>query len=109
MSTQTTLSFAAPTLNTDNLPLTEPLTYTAYIDTVNPPVKSFAVPAANIAAAVAGIITATFAQLGFTPVKNVDYFVDVTATDADGTSAPSAIVQFAYSVAPKGPTGLKVF
>src|SRR5450759_794119 len=106
--TQTEISFTAPTKNTVGSPITKALSFTAFIDTVTPPVKSYSVPAANVGAAVAGVITVTFAQLGFVPVTNTDYFVDVTATDADGVSSPSASVQFGYSVVPSAPTGLKV-
>ncbi len=108
MSTQTQLSFQVPTTNSDGSAITEALSFVAFIDTVNPPVKSYAVPAANVAAAVAGVVTATFADLGFVPVKNTDYFVDVVATDTDGSSVPSAVLSFAYSIVPNAPTGLKV-
>lgn len=108
MTMQTEIKFTEPTTNTDGSAITLPLTFTAYIDTVNPPVKSYAVPAAQIAAAVGGVITATFTQLGFTPTANSDYFVDVTATDATGTSVPSSVVQFAYAVVPNAPSGLSV-
>lgn len=108
MSAQTQLQFSVPTTNTDGSAIVEPLSFTAFIDSISPPIKSFAVPAANVTAAVGGVVTVTFAQLGFAPVKGTDYFVDVTATDADGTSAPSAILGFAYSVVPNAPTGLKV-
>ena len=80
-----------------------------FIDTVNPPVKSFAVPAANVAAAVAGAISATFAQLGFTPVPGTDYFASVQCSrycrhiaDVGGD------FQFSYGVVPNAPTGLAV-
>jgi hypothetical protein len=106
MSSQ--ISFNAVTTAADGSALTEPVSYTAFIDTANPPVKSFAVPAANVTAAVAGVITVTFAALGFVPVNDTPYFVDVTATDADGTSAPSDIVTFTNKVVPSAPTGLKV-
>lgn len=102
------VSFTAVTTATDGSALTEPVNYAVQIDTVSPPVKSYPVPAANAAAAVAGTITATFAQLGFTPVEDTPYFVDVTATDADGTSAPSGIVTFTNKAVPNVPTGLKV-
>jgi hypothetical protein len=105
---QTFLTFTLPTQNTDGTPITKALSATAFIDTVTPPVKSFPVPAANIAAAAAGVVTVTFVELGFTPVAATDYFVDVTVTDADGTSSPSASLQFGYSVVPKAPTSLKV-
>jgi hypothetical protein len=106
MSVQTQVSFNVPTTNTDGSAITEALSYSVLIDTVNPPVKSYAVPAAVVA--VAGVVTVTFAQLGFVPVKNTDYFATATATDADGTSAMSADFAFAYSVVPNAPTGLKV-
>lgn len=103
---QTEISFNSPTTNADGTPITQALTFTALIDTVNPPVKSYAVPASATIAA--GVVTVTFAQLGFTPVNGTTYFVDVTATDASGTSAPSGEVTFTYAVPPSPPTGLKV-
>lgn len=106
MSTQTQLSFDVPTTNSDGSTISEPLSYTALIDTVNPPVKSYPVP--STAVITSGVVSVTFAQLGFAPVKSTDYFVEVTATDADGTSAPSTVLGFAYSVVPNAPTGLKV-
>jgi hypothetical protein len=108
MSIQTQISFTVPATNTDGSAISEPLSFVALIDKVSPPVASFAVPAANVAAAVAGVVTVKFTDLGFTPVKGTDYFVDVEAIDADGTSAPSSVVQFAYNVVPNAPTGLKV-
>jgi hypothetical protein len=106
MSTQTQVSFNPPTLNTDGSTITETLTYNVYIDTVNPPVKVFPIPATVLP--VAGLLTVTFAQLGFTPVKGTDYFASVTATDADGTSVMATDFAFAYSVTPLPPTGFKV-
>lgn len=108
MTTQSTITFSLPTTNTDGSPITEALSATVFIDTVSPPVKSFAVPAANIAAAVAGVVTVTFAQLGFTPVKGTDYFADMSVTDADGTSALSNLDSFKYAVVPAAPTGFTV-
>lgn len=87
---------------------TEALSYAVQMDTVNPPIKQYPVPAANVAAAVAGVVSVTFAELGFTPLKGTDYFTSATATDADGTSAPTAILAFAYNVVPNAPTGFKV-
>lgn len=103
---QTEISFTAPTTNADGTPLTEALTFTALIDTVNPPIKSYAVPAT--VAPVAGVVTVTFAQLGFVPVNGTTYYVEVTATDASGVSAPTAVDTFVYAVPPSAPTGLKV-
>ena len=104
---QTELTFTEPTQNTDGSAIASPLSYTAFIDTVNPPVKSYAVPAAN-SVAVNGIVTVTFADIGFTPVSGTTYYADVTATDALGTSAPSNSATFAYDLAPKAPTGFTV-
>lgn len=107
MSTQTFISFVVPTANTDGSLITEALTYKLLIDTVNPPVKSFVVPTANIAAAVAGVVTVKFTDIGFVPVKGQDYFASSVATDTDGSSALADVVSFAYSVVPNAPTGLK--
>ena len=103
---QTELQFTAPTTNVDGSAINEPLSFAALIDTVNPPVASYAVPAA--ATITSGVVTVTFAQLGFKPANGTTYFVDVTATDASGTSQPSGVVSFAYSVPPSAPTGVKV-
>lgn len=103
---QTEISFIAPTTNADGSALTEALTFVALIDTVNPPVKSYAVPAD--ATVTSGTVTATFAQLGFAPVNSSTYYVDVIATDASGSSQPSGEVTFIYAVPPSAPTGLKV-
>jgi hypothetical protein len=103
---QTEISFIAPTTNADGSVLTEALTFAALIDTVNPPVKSYAVPAD--ATVTSGTVTATFAQLGFAPVNGTTYYVDVIATDASGSSQPSGEVTFIYAVPPSAPTGLKV-
>lgn len=102
------VSFTLPTTNTDGSKIAGPVTAVVLIDTVTPPVKSYAVPAANIAAAVAGVVTVTFAQLGFTPVAGTDYFADAEAIDSLGTSLPSGIVAFAYQVAPNAPAGFKI-
>jgi hypothetical protein len=103
---QTEISFTSPTTNADGTPITQALSFTALIDTVNPPVKSYTVPASATVAA--GVVTVTFAQLGFTPANGSTYYVDVTATDASGTSVPSGEVTFVYAVPPSPPTGLKV-
>lgn len=108
MTVQTQVSFTVPTTNTDGSAISEPLSFSVLIDTVNPPVKAYPVPAANVAAAVNGVVTVKFSDLGFVPVNNTDYFADAVATDADGSSAPSALVAFAYSVVPSAPTGFTV-
>jgi hypothetical protein len=108
MTQQTKVTFTVPTTNTDGSPITEALSYTVFIDTANPPVKAYSVPAANIAAAVAGLVTVTFAQLGFTPVPGADYYADVSAADADGVSPLSNVFAFKYEVVPNAPTGFTV-
>jgi len=106
---QSELSFSAPTTNVDGSAITEALSYIAFIDTVNPPVKSYAVPAADVAAAVSGVITTKFTELGFTPVNGTTYYVDVEATDQNGASAPTTVLSFVYQgPLPGAPTGLKV-
>jgi hypothetical protein len=102
----TELSFNAVTTNADGSALTLPVTYTALIDTVNPPVKAYPIQA-NIAP-VAGLIIVTFAELGFVPAANQKYFVEVTATDSAGTSGPSNEATFTNTVVLSEPTGLKV-
>lgn len=109
MSTLSEIQFQVPTLNADGSAITLPLNYIALIDTVNPPVKAFAVPPANVTAAVAGLVTVTFAELGFVPVNKTPYFVEVEAQDSFGTSAPTAVLSFTYvAPLPAAPTGLKV-
>jgi len=109
MTTQTEIQFQAPTTNVDGSPITEALSYEAYIDTVNPPQTAYAVPAAVAAAAVNGLITATFVSLLFTPVNGTVYYVDVVATDQNGSSVPTGVLSFGYNMpVPNAPTGLKV-
>ena len=100
------ISFLAPTTNADGSPLTLPLTFKVYIDTVNPPVKSYDVPASI--AVQAGSVTATFAQLGFTPAANEVYYAGATAIDSAGESALSTVAIFTYAVVPATPTGFTV-
>lgn len=103
---QTKVSFTLPTANTDGTPIAEALTEAVFIDTVNPPVKSYAVPAS--VTPVAGVLTVTFVQLGFTPVPGTDYFAAAEVSDADGTSAMSSVVSFKFEVVPNAPTGFTV-
>ncbi len=109
MPPQTHISFQAPTLNNDQLtPITEALSYTLFVDSVDPPVKSYAVPAADIAAAVAGLITVKFTDIAFVPVIGMRYYVQGQASDADGTSKLSPVFAFIYALAPNPPTGFAV-
>lgn len=103
---QTKVSFTLPTANTDGTPITEALSAIVFIDTVNPPVKSYPVPAGAMVAD-GSVLTVTFAQLGFTPVPGT-YYAGAEVTDVDGTSGMSTVVSFKYEVAPKAPTGFTV-
>lgn len=105
MTLQTKVTMTAPTTNNDGSPITETLSYTIFIDTVNPPVKSYAVPAAQV---IGPTITVTFAELGFTPVVGTHYFASATAADADGTSVMAVDFPFAYGIAPSAPAGFTV-
>lgn len=100
------VSFDVPTTNEDGTALTEAVTYTVLIDTVNPPVKGYLVPSAD--APISGVLTATFAQLGFTPVNGGQYYAAAEAVDASGTSGMSNVVGFIYAVPPAAPTGFTV-
>jgi hypothetical protein len=111
MSLPTKISFVAPTTYNDGvtpLPNPDALTYTALIDTVNPPVKGYPLPAAETSAVPGAAMTATFAQLGFTPVPGSTYFAAATATDVAGTSTLSNVVSFLYALPPAAPTGFTV-
>jgi hypothetical protein len=103
---QTKVTLTVPTTNNDGSPITEALSFNVFVDTVNPPVKSFPVPTAEITTA--STVTVTFAQLGFVPVPGTDYFAAADAADADGTSVLSNIVAFKYEVVPNAPTGFTV-
>lgn len=102
------VSFTVPTTNTDGTPITVPLTYTVNIDTVNPPVHTYSVPAADVSAAVGGVVTATFAQLGFTPVSGTTYYAAGYADEGTQKSAESNVVTFTYYSTPNAPTGFTV-
>lgn len=99
-------SFTVPTTNSDGSPITSALSYTIYADTVNPPVKAYTVPGS--VTPVAGVLTATFAQIGFVPVNGTAYFAGATATDSSGTSPLSNIASFTYTVVPSAPTNFTV-
>lgn len=102
------ISFTAPTTNTDGTPITLPLSYVVSIDTVNPPVKAYPVPAANVAAAVAGVITVTSADLGFVPVAGMTYYIDVDAAEGSNVSVDTPTITYVYSPTPNPPTGFTV-
>ena len=102
------VSFNVVTTNVDGSPLTETVTYELFIDTVNPPVKVYPVPAAIAAAPVAGVITVPFSAIGFVGTPKTTYYIDAVATDADGNSPPSTPISFVYATTPAAVTGLKV-
>lgn len=107
---QTKIEFTVATTYTDGTPIPAGtvLTYLAYIDTVNPPVKSYPVPAADVANAVAGVVTSTFAELGFKPVAGETYYADVTEATGTGVSAASNEATFTVPAVPNAPTGFTV-
>jgi hypothetical protein len=89
------------------------LTYKMLVDTVNPPLKAFPVPAANIAAATLNTdtsktVTVLFTDIGFTPADNVTYYA--TAADDLGAldSGDANIVSFKNGVAAKPPGNFTV-
>jgi len=88
------------------IPASDTVSYTIYLDSVNPPLASYAVPAAAVAAAKDGVVSVLFSDLGFTPVHGTTYFCEVTATDNGMTSGLSNLDSFLYaSLTPKPPTG----
>lgn len=107
MTQQTKVSFTVPINNTDGTPITEALTAVVFIDTVNPPVKSYQVPA-SIGLTPGAAVSVTFAQLGFVPAPGTDYFAGAEVSDADGTSVLSTVFAFKYEVVPNAPTGFTV-
>jgi len=106
----TEISFKESTTYADGSPIPAgtPLTYNLLIDTVNPPLKSYSVPAANVAAAVGGTITVKFTDIGFVPLYNVPYFVAATEATGTAVSADSTVVSFTQVIPPAAPTGLVV-
>jgi hypothetical protein len=113
----TKFTFNTPTQYQDGTPMSASdlasLTYELLVDVVNPPVKAFPVPAANIAAATANAddsktVTVLFADISFVPADNVTYFA--TAADSLGAlaSGDANIVSFKNGVAAKPPANFTV-
>ena len=102
----TKFTIAESTTYTDGsaIPAGTVLAYDILVDTVNPPVKSFPVPAANVAAAASGLITVLFTDIGFVPVPNTPYFADATEATGAAVSAPSNAVMFVQVIPPSPPT-----
>ncbi len=112
MTIQTKFFFQAPTLDNDQVtPITDVVTYTIVV-TPSLPVgalaTSYTVPAANVTAAVAGLVTVKFTDIAFVPHGGVSYSADVYATDATGKSGISVVLSFTYDLAPNPPTGFGV-
>jgi len=108
---QTHIQFAPATTYTDGtaIPAGTLLSYVALIDTVNPPLAQFPVPAADVAAESAGVITSSFADLGFNPVPGTTYFAAVTEASGAAVSTDSNIATFTYPAeVPNAPTGFTV-
>lgn len=85
------------------------LSYALLIDTVNPPVKSYPVPQANVDAADANhVVTVKFSDIGFTPAYNTPYFVAATEATGAAVSVDSTVLPFEQVIPPAAPTGLLV-
>ncbi|MGO8974863.1 MAG: hypothetical protein ACLQNV_15230 [Steroidobacteraceae bacterium] len=108
MSTQ--FQFTESTTYTDGsaIPAGTPLSYNLLVDTVNPPVQGYSVPAANLAAAVAGVVTVLFSDVGFVPVPNVTYYAAATEASGAAVSADSNVVSFVQVLPPSPPTAFTV-
>lgn len=82
------------------------LTYTVLLDTVTPPVKSYAVPASVVAAATTNangskhVTVDTITDLGVTEVAGTTYYAEVTDPTASAilstvpTVTPAAVANF---------------
>ena len=113
----TKFTFKTPLNDSTGAPLSAAaiaaLTYNVLVDTVNPPLKAFPVPAANVSAATSNsdgtkTVTVLFTDIGFTPASNVTYFA--TAVDSEGglASGDANIVSFTNTVAAANPTAFTV-
>ncbi len=82
------------------------LTYTVFIDTVNPPVKSYAVPTANVTAGTTNadgskhITVDAIKDLKLTLVNNATYYVAVEDQEGNAISPESAVLTYVYKVTP---------
>lgn len=85
------------------------LTFTVFVDTVNPPVKSYPVPAANITAATANangskrVTVDAVKDLGLTIVAGTEYFVAVQDALGAAISAETTVLTFTDVVTPGAP------
>jgi hypothetical protein len=108
MLTQFTFTESTTYADGTAIPAGTALTYAMLIDTVNPPVKAYSVPAANVAAAIAGVVTVKFTDIGFVPAYNTTYYADATEASGTAVSVPSNQVTFEQVVPPAAPTLLSV-
>lgn len=108
MLTEFTFTESTTYVDGSAIPAGTPLTYNLLVDTVNPPLKAFPVPAANVAAAVAGVVTVKFTDVGFVPVPNTQYFVAATEATGTAVSADSAVLPFVQVLPPSPPTAVAV-
>lgn len=106
------ISFSTPLLFTDGSTIpTAALaqaTYTVYIDTVNPPVKSYTVPTANVAAATTNAdgskqVTLQATDVGVAVAPNVTYYVDTADSVSGNPSAQTSVLTYKYSPVPNSP------
>lgn len=102
------ITIQQPTTYTDGTPIAAAdlakAAYVLLLDTVDPPVKSYPVPAANVAAAVGGVITVLFTDIGFTPVPGTKYFVTVFDTVNGVNSGDATEANFTQAETPNAPT-----
>lgn len=90
------------------------LSYTVLLDTVNPPKKTYPVPAANVAAATPNAngskrVTVLDTDLGVTIADNLQYYMEVQDALGNQVSAPTAVLPYEHVVvitpsAPANPT-----
>lgn len=106
------ISFSTPLLYTDGTTISAAALaaagYTVYIDTVNPPVKSYTVPAANVAAATVNAdgskqVTLQATDVGVVVAPNVTYYVDTADSVSGNASAQTAVLTYKYSPVPAAP------
>lgn len=106
-------TFDTPTKYQDGTAITATdqaaISYKVLVDTVNPPVKGFAVPVGNLAAGKVNAdgsktITVMFTDINFVPIANTQYYY--AAQDSLGTmpAAISTILPFTNAVAPNPPS-----
>jgi hypothetical protein len=112
------ISFDTPKQYTDgtNIPAAAlaAAKYFVLIDTANPPVTSFQVPAAIVAAAVANpdgtkrLNVDAVKDLGFNPTPGTPYFVEAKDSIGGVFSAATTILPYTYSPTPEAPANFSV-